>query len=76
MVWFGFVYFVASVQIHFPENGKFGPHVSVGWQNRLMILTQALWLIMAAKETIRMVREKPRVSVSLTDQQRRIKLTL
>lgn len=74
LVWFGFVYFVASVQIHFPENGKFGPDVLVGWQNRLMILTQVLWLIIVAKETARMVREKSRVSVSLTPQQRRIKL--
>jgi hypothetical protein len=73
-VWFGFVYFVASVQINFPENGKFGPHVLVGWQNRLMIVTQVLWLIIVAKETTR-IREKSGVNASLTTQQKRIKLT-
>ena len=44
LLWFGFVYFVGSVKANFPADGKFGPNVLVGWQNRLMILTQALWL--------------------------------
>lgn len=47
-VWFGFVYFVRSIQIQFPADGKFGPHVVVGWQNRLMIVTQALWIYVIA----------------------------
>lgn len=48
LVWFGFVYFVGSIKANFPADGKFGPHVLVGWQNRLMIITQAIWLSMIA----------------------------
>ncbi|AYB33605.1 DUF998 domain-containing protein [Chryseolinea soli] len=47
-VWFGFVYFVRAIQVQFPADGKFGPHVVVGWQNRLMIITQALWVALIA----------------------------
>jgi hypothetical protein len=47
-VWFGFVYFVRSIQVQFPADGKFGPQVMVGWQNRLMIVTQALWISLIA----------------------------
>jgi hypothetical protein len=49
LVWFGFIYFVASVKSQFPADGIFGPAVAVGWQNRLMIVTQALWVIYMAK---------------------------
>ena len=48
VMWFGFVYFVGSVIVQFPADGKFGPHVTVGWQNRLMIITQALWIFLIA----------------------------
>ena len=50
LVWFGLIYFVASIRIHFPADGKFGPNVLVGWQNRIMIVTQALWLVAVSKE--------------------------
>jgi Protein of unknown function (DUF998) len=48
MVWFGFVYFVGSIKAQFPTDGKFGPNVLVGWQNRVMIVTQAIWLAAVA----------------------------
>jgi hypothetical protein len=47
-VWFGFVYFVRSIYVQFPADGKFGPNITVGWQNRLMIITQALWIFLIA----------------------------
>lgn len=50
LVWFGLIYFITSVRINFPADGKFGPNVLVGWQNRVMIVTQALWLIVVSKE--------------------------
>ena len=53
LVWAGFIYFVASVRAQFPVDGIFGPTVTVGWQNRLMILTQALWLIVVANEVMK-----------------------
>ena len=54
LVWFGFIYFVASIRAQFPADGKFGPNVLVGWQNRIMIVTQALWLIIVSKEVNKM----------------------
>lgn len=48
LVWLGFVFFVGSVKAQFPANGKFGPTVLVGWQNRIMIVTQAIWLAFIA----------------------------
>jgi Protein of unknown function (DUF998) len=48
LVWFGFIYFVGSIKTQFPADGKFGPNVLVGWQNRIMIITQAIWLAMLA----------------------------
>ncbi len=50
LVWFGFIYFVTSIRINFPADGKFGPSVLVGWQNRIMIVTQALWLVVVSRE--------------------------
>jgi hypothetical protein len=46
MVWLGFLLFVGSLKSQFPSDGKFGPNVLVGWQNRLMIITQAFWLLL------------------------------
>jgi hypothetical protein len=58
-VWFGFLYFVGSVRSQFPAGGKFGPTVLVGWQNRLMILSQAVWLIIIAREVRRQSVKAP-----------------
>jgi hypothetical protein len=57
LVWFGMIYFIASIRIHFPADGKFGPGVLVGWQNRIMIVTQALWLILVANEVNRQKKQ-------------------
>jgi hypothetical protein len=48
LVWFGFVFFISSVKAQFPADGKFGPKVLVGWQNRIMIIAQAAWLAFVA----------------------------
>ncbi|HEY0669762.1 MAG TPA: DUF998 domain-containing protein [Sphingobacteriaceae bacterium] len=41
---------IISMMILLPENdGKLGPTVLIGWQNRIMIMAYALWLIMAGK---------------------------
>lgn len=50
-VWVGFIYFVGSVKANFPADGKFGPNVLVGWQNRLMIISQVLWLAFIARNS-------------------------
>lgn len=50
LIWSGFIYFVGSIKAQFPADGKFGPNVLVGWQNRLMIVTQALWLAAIATQ--------------------------
>jgi hypothetical protein len=56
-VWFGMIYFIASIRANFPADGKFGPHVLVGWQNRIMIVTQALWLVVMANEVNRQKKQ-------------------
>jgi hypothetical protein len=41
-----FVLFVAAMAVQLPRHGgRPGPEVLVGWPNRLMILTQCMWLI-------------------------------
>ena len=56
-VWFGMIYFIASIRVHFPADGKFGPNVLVGWQNRIMIVTQALWVILTSYEVNRQKKQ-------------------
>jgi hypothetical protein len=50
LVWFGFIYFVGSIKSQFPADGKFGPNVLVGWQNRIMMITQTAWLALIARQ--------------------------
>lgn len=52
LVWLGFIFFVGSVRAYFPADGKFGPNVPVGWQNRLMVVTQAAWLAIVARQVL------------------------
>ncbi len=52
VVWFGFIYFVGSIRLQFPIDGKFGPDILVGWQNRLMIVTQSVWLAAIARSRL------------------------
>ena len=49
--------FYSIYSIHFPADGKFGPNVLVGWQNRIMIVTQALWVILMAYEVNRQKKQ-------------------
>jgi Protein of unknown function (DUF998) len=50
LVWFGFICFVGSIQEQFPADGKFGPNVTVGWQHRLLMVTQAVWLAIIGQQ--------------------------
>ena len=56
-VWFGMIYFIASIRASFLADGKFGPNVLVGWQNRIMIVAQALWLVVVAKQVSRQQKQ-------------------
>lgn len=53
MVWIGLILFIVSMALLFPGDGKFGPDVTLGWQNRVMITVQCLWLIIIAHQTIK-----------------------
>lgn len=53
LVWIGLFTFIISLALQFPADRVFGPHVVVGWQNRIMIATQAIWLIVVARQVIR-----------------------
>jgi hypothetical protein len=50
LIWFGFIYFVVSMATQFPVDGKFGPNILLGWQNRIMIITQVLWLAIISRQ--------------------------
>ena len=38
--------------------GKFGPEVAIGWPNRFLIVTYAIWLITVARQLIRLRRDE------------------
>jgi hypothetical protein len=41
----GLILFIVSLAIYMPADRVFGPHVPVGWQNRFMIVTQGMWIM-------------------------------
>lgn len=45
-VWLGLLTFVVSMAIMF--RGTFGPNVMIGWQNRLLIFTYVVWVMVTA----------------------------
>lgn len=53
LVWVGLILFIASMAVLFPADGKFGPNVLLGWQNRIMITAQCIWLIVVAKQAVK-----------------------
>ncbi len=48
LVWIGFLAFIGSLIIFVPANGGFGPNVLIGWPNRFMAITYAVWLVVIA----------------------------
>ncbi len=49
-VWFGFFCFVGTIQEQLPADGKYGPTISVGWQHRVMMISQAVWLAIIGQQ--------------------------
>jgi len=53
----GLVVFVVSMGVMLPRNdGRPGPTVLVGWQNRFMILAQCAWLLHTAQQVLAVAR--------------------
>lgn len=52
-VWIGFLVFALSMAVMFPDDGTFGPDVMIGWPNRLMIVAYSGWLMVVARQSIR-----------------------
>ena len=50
----GLVMFIGSVAVMFPNDGKFGPEVLIGWPNRFFIVTHAVWLITVAWQALKL----------------------
>jgi hypothetical protein len=48
----GLVGFIGALAVMLPTDGKFGPHVLVGWPNRFMIVTYCAWVITVACNAI------------------------
>lgn len=55
----GLIIFVGSVAVLFPSDGKFGPDILIGWQNRFFILTHAVWLIVVARQALKLYEQTP-----------------
>lgn len=51
--------FIGSVSVMLPPDGSFGPEVSIGWPNRLMVIAYCAWLMTVAWCAIRL-RANPR----------------
>jgi len=49
VVWIGLITFILCLSIYVPSDRKFGPENLLGWPNRLMIVTQCLWLMIMAR---------------------------
>jgi len=52
----GFIVFLMAV---LPSDGKFGPNVPVGWPSRIEILAYCAWLMVVARQAIRVRGQKP-----------------
>ena len=55
VIWIGMISFFASIIISRrldPSAGRVGPHVYLGWPNRFMVFTYALWLIIVASKAL------------------------
>jgi Protein of unknown function (DUF998) len=52
-VWVGLIVFFVSMAVFFPANGRFGPDVLMGWPNRIMIIAQCIWLMVVARQAIK-----------------------
>lgn len=55
VIWIGMISFFASIIISRridPSAGRVGPTVYLGWPNRFMVFTYALWLIVVASHSL------------------------
>src|SRR5262249_48802770 len=48
IVWAGFLLFVGSIIFYGAPKCRFCPQVRIGWQNRLMMVIYATWLMIVA----------------------------
>jgi Protein of unknown function (DUF998) len=56
LAWIGFLAFVLTNVVMFPEDGTFGPDVLIGWPNRFMMVTFSAWLMTVAWQAARLSR--------------------
>jgi hypothetical protein len=57
LTWVGLAAFFASIIISRtidPSAGRVGPHVYLGWPNRIMVVTYVVWLIIIAGAALRL----------------------
>jgi hypothetical protein len=57
LTWVGLAAFFASIiisRIIDPSAGRVGPHVYLGWPNRIMVVTYVVWLIIIAGAALRL----------------------
>lgn len=59
-VWLGWATFVGSIMAFHPTSAEDKAGLAVGWQNRFMMFTYALWLLVMLGTTFRMPGPTPR----------------
>jgi hypothetical protein len=53
LTWVGLVGLAIAIAVMLPRgDGAFGPEVTIGWPNRFLIVTYAVWLIAVARQVI------------------------
>jgi hypothetical protein len=52
--WLGDLVFMAAMVTMVPAEGRLGPQVQIGWPNRFMMTTYALWVVITAWQVMRL----------------------
>jgi hypothetical protein len=59
LTWISVLVMFVTLLVLLPQNGgKFGPHVIIGWPNRLVVLTYCGWLMLVAWHAIKLRGQK------------------
>ena len=59
LIWTSLVAMIAYLIFAVPQAGGFGPSVMVGWFNRIVVLTECVWLLVISWKVIGIGQRKP-----------------
>jgi Protein of unknown function (DUF998) len=58
LTWISLVAMIVYLALNVPQAGGFGPSVLAGWFNRLVVLTQCVWLIFIAQHALKVSKQR------------------